>query len=253
VRIDLHSAKPCFSVEFVDTYSIHSFPPPSRRPQQIQGFQRSGAGVSPLNYELDGVASGKSAAALLSYYLQENWIKTLKTAIDWSALDDKTKNGAERYAVDCKFLDESTPTGIIGYLADHTSKHKQAQLGWVGRQWGFLNRRMLSFDGFATAEISPEDHKIAARTLRRFAEKVDREFKPIEKAFYERIRNAPPQFRAKMSQHKPQRPYTGVRLSPTGNVNGALFGRDRERYLQALGLEQPELDFGDGKTQKSTP
>lgn len=38
--IDSHSEKPCFSVEFVDTYSIHSFPPPSRRTQQIQGFQR---------------------------------------------------------------------------------------------------------------------------------------------------------------------------------------------------------------------
>ena len=47
LSIDLHSEKPCFSVEFVDTYSIHSFPPPSRRAQQIQPFPQSGAGVSP--------------------------------------------------------------------------------------------------------------------------------------------------------------------------------------------------------------
>ena len=47
VSIDLHSSKPCFSVEFVDTYSIHSFPPPSRRTQQIQPLPQSGAGVSP--------------------------------------------------------------------------------------------------------------------------------------------------------------------------------------------------------------
>ena len=45
VSIDLHSSKPCFSVQFVDTYSIHSFPPPSRRTQQIQPFPQSGAGV----------------------------------------------------------------------------------------------------------------------------------------------------------------------------------------------------------------
>ena len=45
VSIDFHPEKPCFSVRFVDTYSIHSFPPPSRRTQQIQGFQRSGVGV----------------------------------------------------------------------------------------------------------------------------------------------------------------------------------------------------------------
>ena len=43
--IDSHSRKSCFSVQFVDTYSIHSFPPPSRRTQQIQGFQRCDAGV----------------------------------------------------------------------------------------------------------------------------------------------------------------------------------------------------------------
>ena len=48
MSIDLHSSKPCFSVEFVDTYSIHSFPPPSRRAQQIQPFPQSGARVSPL-------------------------------------------------------------------------------------------------------------------------------------------------------------------------------------------------------------
>ena len=47
MSIDLHSAKPCFSVQFVHTYSIHSLPPPSRRTQQIQPFSQSGAGVCP--------------------------------------------------------------------------------------------------------------------------------------------------------------------------------------------------------------
>ena len=47
VCIDSHSEKPCFSVEFVDTYSFHSFPPPSRRTQQIQSFPQCGAGVCP--------------------------------------------------------------------------------------------------------------------------------------------------------------------------------------------------------------
>ena len=45
MSIDLHSEKLCFPVEFVDTYSIHSFPPPSRRTQQNQPFPQSGAGV----------------------------------------------------------------------------------------------------------------------------------------------------------------------------------------------------------------
>ena len=38
VSIDLHSSKPCFSVQFVDTYSIHSFPPPSRRTSNHSHF-----------------------------------------------------------------------------------------------------------------------------------------------------------------------------------------------------------------------
>ena len=45
--IDLHFTKPCFSVEFVDTYSTHSFPSPSRRTQQIQPFRQCGVGVCP--------------------------------------------------------------------------------------------------------------------------------------------------------------------------------------------------------------
>lgn len=31
----------------------------------------------------------------------------------------------------------------ISYLASHTSKHKQEQLGWTGKQWGYLGRKWL--------------------------------------------------------------------------------------------------------------
>ena len=48
VSIDLHSSKPCFSGQFVDTYSIHSFTSSSRRTQQIQPFPQSGTGVCPM-------------------------------------------------------------------------------------------------------------------------------------------------------------------------------------------------------------
>jgi len=47
VGIDSHSEKSFFSVQFASTYSIHSFPPPSRRTQQIQPFSQSGAAVCP--------------------------------------------------------------------------------------------------------------------------------------------------------------------------------------------------------------
>lgn len=32
---------------------------------------------------------------------------------------------------------------IFRYIGDHTSKHKQSQLGYKGKQWGFLNRSLL--------------------------------------------------------------------------------------------------------------
>lgn len=32
---------------------------------------------------------------------------------------------------------------MLKYLMDHTSKHKQAQLGFVGRQWGYINPKRL--------------------------------------------------------------------------------------------------------------
>lgn len=32
---------------------------------------------------------------------------------------------------------------MFRYIGDHTSKHKQAQLGYQGKQWGYLNRKLL--------------------------------------------------------------------------------------------------------------
>lgn len=32
---------------------------------------------------------------------------------------------------------------VINYMTDHMSKHKREQLGWQGRQWGFINKRLL--------------------------------------------------------------------------------------------------------------
>ena len=34
----------------------------------------------------------------------------------------------------------------IGYLASHTSKHKQSQLGYVGKQWGYIGKSSLVSD-----------------------------------------------------------------------------------------------------------
>ena len=47
------------SIQFVDTYSFHPFPPPSRRPQQIQPFPQSGAGVSHVKLGVEELGVGE--------------------------------------------------------------------------------------------------------------------------------------------------------------------------------------------------
>ena len=47
LAIDSPFQKSCFSVRFVQTYSLDSLPPPSRRTQQIQPFPQSCAAVCP--------------------------------------------------------------------------------------------------------------------------------------------------------------------------------------------------------------
>lgn len=53
----------------------------------------------------------------------------------------KTKQSEVR-AVDCRIIRSDCS---VHYLCDHESKHKQAQLGWQGRQWGIINGSALVF------------------------------------------------------------------------------------------------------------
>ncbi len=64
----------------------------------------------------------------------ETWIKISHRGI-WP--------GADRHAVRIDSLDGGDNMGWWRYLAAHASKSKQAQLGWRGRQWGTLNKRLL--------------------------------------------------------------------------------------------------------------
>lgn len=77
------------------------------------------------------------------------------------------------YCVHCQPLD-GVASGI-GYLASHTSKHKQEQLGYEGKQWGFIGRRHLvmsegvSVKGFEA--LTPEQRVAVFRSIRRWAKK----------------------------------------------------------------------------------
>lgn len=49
--------------------------------------------------------------------------------------------GFHRYGIKVDVLNDSL--SIFRYLADHASKHKKSQLGYKGKQWGFINRKLF--------------------------------------------------------------------------------------------------------------
>ena len=52
--------------------------------------------------------------------------------------------GAGERAAKTDGLDENDDMNWWRYLASHASKSKQAQLGWLGRQWGVFNKHLLA-------------------------------------------------------------------------------------------------------------
>ena len=52
--------------------------------------------------------------------------------------------GAYERAVKINWLEEKDESRWWRYLASHASKSKRAQLGWLGRQWGVFNKRLLA-------------------------------------------------------------------------------------------------------------
>ena len=70
-----------------------------------------------------------------------------------------------QYGVKVEFLDDSTR--IFSYLADHTSKHKQAQLGFIGKQWGIVNRSVFVSTVSDVLSIPPRVSFLLQRFLSR--------------------------------------------------------------------------------------
>lgn len=146
--------------------------------------------------------------------IREEWISTvLRYSKD---LTEKTMFGINEHCVKMESLKGASASGIIGYLADHTSKHKQEQLGWKGRQWGVVNRSMLDFSPVSTIEATEDEHKKAARQFRR-----------LQKNLRERGGS-----------------YTGVRVACDGKVSTAIFGRDEARFLACLKMAKMNSDGG---------
>lgn len=53
------------------------------------------------------------------------------------------------------------------YLCDHTSKKKQAQLGWTGRHWGIINRKLIRENLASRHDLTDRQYALFLRHLRR--------------------------------------------------------------------------------------
>lgn len=81
----------------------------------------------------DGFKSDKQAKSRIT----ELWLE----AVEDCGWGDYSRINHSLYGV--KWQDLPDRSSAIRYLCDHASKHKQAQLGYKGKQWGYLNRPLL--------------------------------------------------------------------------------------------------------------
>lgn len=144
-------------------------------------------------------------ATIITEMIKDDWVAFVRNRLG-SEWGEWTHYGAQLHACKVDLLKNTDATNIVGYLADHTTKHKKEQLGWQGRQWGIVNKGLLEFEAVEQWEISPEVHKRATRQFRRLQERL----------------------RARGGK------YTGARINEYGNVSQSLFGRDLQRYLDAV-------------------
>ena len=99
----------------------------------------------------------------------DNWIKRNPPLTD-AQMMHATNIGSDhdKCGLFVEWLDNSTD-GAIHYLCNHATKHKQEQLGWIGRQWGIINRRNFEFD--QGRKLDGSAWAVASRQLRRISKK----------------------------------------------------------------------------------
>lgn len=69
------------------------------------------------------------------------------------------------YGVQVKSIDDLP--GLWKYLADHASKKKQAQLGYQGKQWGYIRRKNFVSRDCDLYKLRPEVVRLVVRQLSR--------------------------------------------------------------------------------------
>ena len=111
-----------------------------------------------------------------AFTLRELWEQVIKSKIlDRGIITAREYRDFLRHGVRVDDLSACRSAGVVGYLCDHQSKHKQDQLGWVGRQWGVVNRGLLKVDSKTVFECSVPDWVQIRRQYTRFQRKLKKQ------------------------------------------------------------------------------
>lgn len=104
-----------------------------------------------LDYEVKDERLAKSALSQVS--LRDDWL----FSFDKETTESEWRR-ANSHSVKFDSLDTENKGSLFRYLADHTSKSKQAQLGWKGRQWGILGKNNLVSENLFDLPPFPNAH-----------------------------------------------------------------------------------------------
>jgi hypothetical protein len=109
------------------------------------------------------------------------WLPPSVTLADVSALwlqstGEEHDLAAREHAVEGREI-PADETGWAVYMGLHNGKHKEAQLGWKGKQWGIWNREAFSERKAVELVLSAREHALLLRILRNWdvADRMRRE------------------------------------------------------------------------------
>ena len=96
------------------------------------------------NIDFKFVSRGRSAtASVFRAFILSLWSRAVlgSDSSECFCYPVRKLRGFHRYGIKVDVLHDSL--AMFRYLADHASKHKKSQLGYKGKQWGFIKRKLF--------------------------------------------------------------------------------------------------------------
>lgn len=95
--------------------------------------------VSDLDFKLVHIGRNSNISDLRAI-IYSYWLSALQGFTFEANLKGFVKHGVKVDRIDTR-----DNIAVFRYLCDHASKHKREQLGYIGKQWGFINRALFVF------------------------------------------------------------------------------------------------------------